>query len=296
MFHPRTNRDASANLELQLARQLREVNPAFDKTKVDFTPFKALRAKIDCLTVSGRPPFVKADLEGMQRSFVGTLSGRNDTPAVTIHDPALSDLQYLLDYYPKARIDYIEIAVDAFLPDGSNELYLLRQLKEQMRHCMAPHEHPDFTPQDRAYWDLAGKKRLADSVLREAPLTTVTYASRWKGLSMKLYLKTKDQRKSVPIISLRTELSMEVPDWSGLDFVADLPTLAVALRKYCSKVFFIGRGFKKSDSDGSKWNKFGAAPRQKKTTGLSIRPDTVANRKFGDALSILGRSLRRLKP
>ena len=233
----------------------------------------------------------------MIAEMAAKLSRPNNQPkVVTLHDPSVNDLQYLQEHYPDARVTYIEIAVDAFLPDGSNDLYLLRQLKEQIRHCIAPQEHKNFTRAERKFWNIPENRRSLDAASHAAPLTTVTYEARNNGLSLKLYLKTIDQGKPVPVYCLRAEFALKTtaPAWAGLSNVADLPAFTKNLRKHCSKAFCIGRGFKESDTDGHKWKQFGASWDLQKRKGLRIRTDGVANRKFGDALNNLSRSLKRL--
>jgi hypothetical protein len=275
---------------------LRTVHPSFDRTRVDLTQFQPLRAKIDCITIR-RPPvgISHAEIKAMQASIVGRLTRPNNQPnALTIHDPTLRCIRYLLANHPTDLVGNIEVAVDAHLPGGSNDLYLLRQLKEQFRHCVAPQRHTDFKRTSRNYWDLSKERHSPDAAANLAPLTTVTYKAKWTGMSVKLYLKTLDQSQRISQPYVRTELRMDVPSYAGLDHVADIPKFAKELRRYCASAFFIGNGFKDGDTGGAKWDKFGAAWSLDVGKGLVVRSDAVANRAFGDALNNLGRSLGRL--
>jgi len=76
--------------------------------------------------------------------------------------------------------------------------------------------------------------------------------------------------------------------------IADLPAFGQTLRSYASKAFFIGRGFKNDDADQPKWLKYGASWIISEDKGLTIQADAQANRRYGDALNDLGRSLQRL--
>ncbi|MEO8408422.1 MAG: hypothetical protein ABI476_08340, partial [Oxalobacteraceae bacterium] len=119
MYLPATHHDDGAALELKFAQQL------------------------DCITIDHSKKITSDAIKDIRAAMCGTVRRANNQPrSVTIHDPTVDDLQYLLDHYPTAHIGYIEIAVDAYLPQGSNDLYLLRQLKEQIRHCLAPQQHP----------------------------------------------------------------------------------------------------------------------------------------------------------
>lgn len=127
-------------------------------------------------------------------------------------------------------------------------------------------------------------------------MTTVEYIDRKSGCRLKVYIKTKDHQKVVAQPWVRTELTLSgaAPGWAGLDRMEDLPKFAIELRRYCASAFTIGHGFKKSDTDGSRWNKSGAAWAMKASKDLIVRRDAAVNRAFGDALSDLGRSLMRL--
>lgn len=298
-FLPKTDRDSSALLELQLAEQLRKLNPAFDVTRVDLSPFPTLRAKIDCLTISQQKGISGLELEQLRTVLSGTVARPNEQPRIaTIHDPSQADLKHLLAEYPSARIAYLEVAVDVFLPEGSNDLYLLRQLKEQLRHCIAPQKHSRFTDVKRLFWNSTRNQRSSDSAANPTPLTTVYYKSPKDGLSLKMYIKTLDQGIGVDRYYLRTELALSSTacEWAELDCVAALPAFGKKLRSYASKAFFIGSGFKVEPVDRKKWSKYGAVWAINESKGLEIQPDAQANRRFGDALNDLGRSLQRLAP
>lgn len=299
MLLPVSNLDDSARFEKSLAVQLDEIDPPVDLTRVDLSPFLPLKAKVDCITISWPPNITAAELAEMKTRMKDRLKLPEDPTAsrfIAIHDPVLDDFRYLIKHFPKCRIDYFEVAVDAHLPDGSNDLYLLRQLKEQIRHCVAPQMHVKFNHTKREFMDLASKRWSLDAAAHAAPLTTVRYSNRRSGFGLKIYVKTLDQGKSVGQPYVRTELSFDsvAPGWAGFEFVEDLPVFAKNLRKYCSPAFFIGCGFKSGDVDDVKWKNYGAAWVLKSDKGLRIRADTVVNRAFGDALNDLGRSLQRL--
>lgn len=299
MLLPASNLDDSAQFEKSLAVQLAEIDPPVDLTRVDLSPFRPLKAKVDCITISWPPNITATELDEMKTRMKDRLKLPEDPTGslfITVHDPILNDLRYLIKHFPKCRINYFEVAVDAHLPDGSNDLYLLRQLKEQIRHCVAPQMHAKFNHTKRVFMDLASQRRRLDASAHAAPLTTVSYYNRRSGFGLKIYVKTLDQGKSVGQPYLRTELSLDsaAPGWAGIYFVEDLPAFAKNLRTYCTPAFFIGCGFKNGDVDDAKWKNYGAAWILKSDKGLRIRADTVANRAFGDALNDLGRSLQRL--
>lgn len=291
--------DSSALFEKQLAAQLFNVAPYADLTRVDLKPFKPLRAKVDCIKIS-RPNEISPSLMSEMKAQVATRLKLSANPIgeafIAVQDPTLNDLRFLIKHFPKSHILHFEIAVDAFLPDGSNDLYLLRQLKEQIRHSLAPHAHPQFLTTTRKRWDLGAQRWSHDSAKKPAPLTTVHYVDKWTRTCLKIYIKTLDQRRLVKQPWLRTELTFSpaTPDWAGIDRMEDLHGFSSKLRKYCSSAFNIGCRFKNGDEDGSKWSKYGAAWSFKENKGMKVAPDAAVNRAFGDALNDLGRSLKRL--
>jgi hypothetical protein len=299
MLLPVSNLDDSALFEKALAMQLNEISPPVDLTQVDLSPFLPLKAKVDCITICWPPHITAAELAEMETQMKDRLQLPKDPTGsrfITIHDPVLDDFRYLIKHFPKCRIDYFEVAVDAHLPDGSNDMYLLRQLKEQIRHCIAPQAHVKFNHTKREYWNSALNRWSSDAVTHAAPLTTIHYEDRRSGFELKIYVKSLDQGESVGQPYIRTELSFNgaAPGWAGMEFVDELPNFAKNLRKYCSPAFFIGCGFKNGDVDDAKWKNYGAAWVLKSDKGLHIRADAVVNRAFGDALNNLGRSLQRL--
>lgn len=300
MPQPNSNLDESALFEKSLAEQLASLTPPVDLTRVNLTPFLRLHAKVDCISISW-PRRIKAEeLEEMATLMPGRLELPRDNHGssfITIHDPTLDDLRYLIAHFPKSHIDHFEVAVDAHLPPGSNDIYLLRQLKEQLRHCIAPQAHDHFKSAERRYFDLERVRWTRDATAQEAPLTTVEYIDRKSGCRLKIYIKSKDHRRPVKQRYLRTELTLSgaAPSWAGMDLMEDLPKFAKRLRKYCASAFTVGRGFKRGDPGGERWKKSGATWAINPSKGLAVQPDACVNRAFGDALSDLGRSLMRLE-
>lgn len=178
----------------------------------------------------------------------------------------MDDLCYLTTHFPDQTILRFEIAVDAYLPEGSNDLYLLRQLKEQMRHCLAPQIHSDIRkfyptvpPLKRKYFGLERNLFLTDTTKSQAPLTTIIWETDI-GQRVSLYIKTRDSGRDVPRYFLRIEVMMNqgACDDAGLRTLSDLPVFAKMLRKHAAPAFHVVSGFKRNDSDGSKWRAKGA--------------------------------------
>ena len=125
-----------------------------------------------------------------------TVCGDNRSTEMTLHDPSATDLRYVIGVDPLAPVYYMEIAVDACLPKGSNKIYLLRGLKEQVFHCLAPQVHKRFVNGKRKYWDTAAKRWLYCGALQGAPLTSFRYECKQNGIIVAGYLKTLDHPSS----------------------------------------------------------------------------------------------------
>ena len=287
--------DTSAEFESRLHERLYEANPNFDHTQVDLTAFCPPRAKIDCLTISKREGIPFSDVRSLQQQLTGKVARPNNQQRIaTIHDPSNADLRYLAKHYADAEITMIEIAVDVYLPQWSNDLYLLRGLKLQLRHCLAPQRHKNFIEPERKFFNLQNGYYSPDVISdKDSAPTTIKYFTRSRDHSLKLYLKTRDQDRSLTRPFLRTELRMDTPMWAGLGKASDFCDFGRNLRKYCSDVFSIGKSFNLDDIAGTKWAKYGASWDLKGNKKLQVRPNSSANKMFGDALSELGRGIVR---
>ncbi|MCG2583510.1 hypothetical protein [Massilia sp. TS11] len=288
--------DDSAAFELRLAEQLVRDLPDFDRTQVDLTPFLSPRAKIDVLDLQRPGGLDSATRTTLKAKLEGTVKGRNDIPnAVSIHDPTARDLRYLMQFHGRDHVAKVEIAIDVFLPPESNDIYLLRGLKEQLHHCLAPHVHPGFGGgAKRKYFDLDKGAYTVASASRAAPLTTILYNSCSRlGFDLKVYLKTIDQGKPIARYFLRIELTLEVPAHVGLDTIADIAKFGKDLRKSCGKAFFVGKGYKGKPSE--MWSQRGAAWSMRTPKDLTLQANPLVNRAFGNALSDLGKKLSGLE-
>ena len=86
---------------------------------------------------------------------------------------------------------------------------------------------------------------------------------------------------------------MNSPMWAGFGTANDLYDFGRNLHKYCSYAFSIGKSFNLDDNAGTKWAKCGASWDLKGNKKLQVRPNSAANKVFGDALSELGRGIVR---
>lgn len=292
--------DDSGLYELRLSELLREREPDLDITRVDLSPFEPPKAKIDCIKLGWPYDAEVKVLEEMGRLMEGRVKFPNDVRGeafLAIQDPTLDDLRFIQKHFPDTDVRHIEVAVDFRLPTGSNDQYLLRRLKEQLRHCLAPHEHPEFVQPERVYFDTALNHWRQDAAANDCPYTTIRYESR-SGMSMKIYIKTKDQKLYVPEPFVRLELTLRSSAivYAGLNHVRDFPIFVHGIRKFCMKAFSIGKSFKSNDPDGEKWKNKGAVWSFKPSKRLAVKGDVGVQKAIGCALNELRRSLKRALP
>jgi hypothetical protein len=281
--------------------------------QVDFKPFLPLKAKIDCIVYTckesdRRKGQVKLIQEKMKGGHVVTTHARKywyvrGRHWLAVHDPSSRDLQYLVERFWDMKILYIEFAVDAHLPPGSNDLYLLEYLKAQLRHCLYPQDYAHLSKAKRKYFNLGLKRYRTDGLGTPLPEAQIIWEQPDVYDQLGLYIKTKDQKKPVgqPWVRMEARLEFNGLHKAGLGRVGMLPHFAENLRTYLAPMFLVACGFKNADDlvklrgvSSDPWKKWGA---QWNANGVPrLEPDTDAKMRIGDALNELRRSLKRLTP
>lgn len=282
-------------------------------TKVDFTPFLPLKAKIDridfyCRESDLEPGAFEKFREQIKDGHLVRPKGRKwirypGAPWLSVNDPSLRDLHYLTDRFYEARVFRFEVAVDARLPPGANDLKPLYDLKAQLRHSMFPQEHSRLPLARRKYYDLLKERFHGDGLGTEQPKGQIIWEAPGQDDKMALYIKEKDRDNYVPQPWVRMESRLIGSGCSsaGLRCLGMLPNFADQLRTYVSDMFFVADGFKNAAEIAvghgipkDPWSKWGAQWTAKGRARLN--PDNDANRLIGLALNNLRTSLIQLKP
>lgn len=281
-----------------------------DHTKVDFTPFKRLKAKIDAITFTchehdtkpGRVASLRRQIQDGTLSIPSSRYGKSryGRPCLAIHDPSLRDLKVLIETFWNSKIMRIEFAIDAKLPDGSNDLWRLDELKEQLRHCLFPQRHQRLRKALRKHFVKASNRYRKDALGSPMPDTQIIWESPECSDQMALYVKTINDGQSVgqPWVRMEARLQDSGPAKAGLDRLGMLPHFAKNLRAYLAPMFSIAAGYKKAESIGGRgippdpWYRWGA---QWTCQGqVKLQPDSEANILVGTALNELRDSLARI--
>ena len=237
---------------------------------------------------------------------------------LTIHDPFLQDLQFLIDDQPNTEILSLEIALDFTLKDGSNDPVRLVELHSWLKVCLYPQRHTRMQGGYRKYYDASDKSIKLDAIKTRSSNRTVYWQNSSHYDQVRLYIKTLDNGKSIGRHSVRLEITLSRGGCqrAKVQRVGLFPIFAKNMRRYLSPFLNVAKGIKpevkrirsknpvKLDIAASKavkeqaraernWKCYGAA--WAANHDYRIIPDTDTNRLIGSGLKGLQDSLRKLK-
>ena len=283
--------------------------------------FATPKAKIDFITL--RIPS-SLDIDGAYLLHKA-VKGRIEVPGkhwgnwFTIHDPAIKDLQYLLDHHPECEIQGFEFAIDFKLADGSSDKARLVELHNWLTKRLFPQrdERMELVGR-RKYYDLRLKKVLPDALKTKNKEETTYWTNNTGFEQIRLYIKTEDNHKPLEhhFVRLEATLSRGGCQNAGISHVSELPCFANGMRRELSKFFYVAAGIKpnlkrsrsstptkvviaaeKAKKEMSRvelaWETMGAAWAAKH--GYSTIPDAPTNRRIGIALKELREGMMSLK-
>lgn len=213
-----------------------------------------LAAKIDFITIAfPRGIRTNADALRLGSSIRGRVEvakrWRDDRDDwITIHDPHRDDLQYLLNNYPEAEILTLEVAVDFFLKDGTNDLERLQAAHRHLTVNLVPafpqkfHRSPSGV-QRKIYKD--GK--ISRDTMKTSSSGMSTYwtdACQWE--QVRAYVKTLDNKHPIDRHSARIEVTLDRGgcQTAGVNRVCLLPSFAKKIRSGLSPFFRVAAGIK----------------------------------------------------
>jgi hypothetical protein len=283
-------------------------------TKVDFRAFPIIKAKIDRIDFrvpdeNRKPRLVAKHQEHLTGKLV-LPKGKQPSDArgrgLAIHDPTLADLQYLTNHFHDAAMLRFELAVDAHLPKGSNELWRLAILKAQLRHCLFPQSHMSMACANRKYFNLECRlfKRDGLGTAVNDNMAQIIWESPDVENKLGLYIKEVDQGAAVmhPHVRIEARLFGNGLGELGFQRLGMLAAVAPRLRTLCVDMFYVADGFKNNAEVAigrgvvkNPWEKWGAQWKVKQPKAL-LRPDRDANERIGLALNNLRTELLKLEP
>lgn len=279
-------------------------------TRVDFSRFRSVRAKIDQIVFSCSAHDLSTSELKLTRK--GITQGVLQHPrrkrwadfgtALAIHDPSLSDLQFLIDRFPKSRLYRLEVAVDANLEHGANDLQPLRELKAQLRHCLFPQRHLQLASASRKKYELAKKRYKTDALGTPLPDTQIIWEKSYGSDQVAVYIKETDEHIDIvqPWVRIEARFFAAGCANAGIDCFGKLPLVAHDLRTFVAPAMFVAQGFANNEEIAKgrgitkrPWDLWGA----QWTAGgrAKLCPDAEANKVIGQALNDLRRSLAGLR-
>ena len=214
--------------------------------------FRKPKASIDFIKIE--IPQSLYESNALCREFERVIKGRIQLPKgkvkdwITIHDPKTSDLQWLLDNLPEAKILAIEVAIDFTLQDGSNNPDQLEALHEWLKTRLFPQRHATMEAVGkRKYYDARSGKIQPDTLATKSGNETVYWTNPKGYEQVRLYIKTLDNNeplKGQHSVRIEPTLFGGGSQNAGLYRVAELPQFAEMLRRYLSKFVYVAKGIK----------------------------------------------------
>ncbi len=146
------------------------------------------KAKIDFITLA-LPSSIKSPIDALH--FEKNIESRGNSINVstkwrgpqdewiTIHDPSLQTLQFLLDEYCNIRILSLEIALDFKLNDGSNDPVRLRELHSWLKTSLFPQRHELMQTGRRKFYEKSSNKIKRDTLETSSSDKTIYWTDSW---------------------------------------------------------------------------------------------------------------------
>ncbi|MBU1264040.1 MAG: hypothetical protein KJ946_05395 [Gammaproteobacteria bacterium] len=211
----------------------------------DFSP----KAKIDFITLH-LPADLKTGADAYR--FTGTIRGRIEAPKrtsgqwLTIHDPHRNDLQYLIDHYPDAEILMLEVAIDLFLKDGTNDPEQLQAAHRYLTINLFPQAHQRFAGRARRKIYTDNGQIRPDTMKTGSGGKSVYWVNANAWEQVRLYIKTLDNKRPIDRHSVRLEITFNRGGCqkAGINRVCLLPMFAKKARRYLSPFFNVAMGIK----------------------------------------------------
>lgn len=211
------------------------------------------KAKIDFITLR-LPACIRYGADALR--FSERISGRITAPkawrgskddCLTIHDPTRADLQFLIDEHHDTEILALEVAVDFFLKDGSNDPARLRALHAWLTTRLFPQRHDRMKGKGRRkYYDEADGTIKTDNLKTRSTDKTVYWTAPDGFEQVRLYIKDSDDKRPIDRHCVRIEVTLHRGgcQYADVHRVGLLPHFADNLRRYLSPFFNIATGIK----------------------------------------------------
>lgn len=240
----------------------------------------------------------------------------------TIHDPSLEAIQFLIDEYPDTTTHTLEIAIDFFLKDGSNDPIRLAALHNSLKRRLYPQRHERMQKGYRKFYEESDNSIQRDTLETRSSDKSIYWADSSGWEQVRLYIKTKTivDGKSIPIT--RHSVRLEITLFAGgcqrakVHQIGLIPDFAVRMRRYLFPFLNVAKGIKpqikrtrtknptkaqlaEKEAERERkrverhWNRYGAAWAARH--GYKIVPDADTNRLIGGGLKGLQDDLKRLK-
>ncbi len=284
------------------------------------------KAKIDFITLA-LPASIKSEIDVFHFTKriknpdsikVSTKWRGQQDDWLSIHDPVLQDLQFLIDEYCNTEVLSLEIAIDFMLKDGSNDRERLEELHSWLKIALFPQRHELMRTGRRKFYEQRNNSVKLDTLKTRSSNKSIYWADSNSRERIRLYIKTIDNKKPIERHCVRLEVTLLRGGCqrAKLFWIGNLLRFFKGMRPYLSPFLNVGKGIKpeikrtrsknsakahKAASNATKeqsrverhWNRYGAAWAAKHS--YRIIPDADTNRLIGSGLGRLKDSLGKLK-
>jgi hypothetical protein len=240
---------------------------------------------------------------------------------LSIHDATPETIAYLVSEHGNHRVRDIEISLDYFLKDGTNDPARLLELHRYLVHCLCPGH--DLIRKTYLPTGPNSGHYARDGLETKNCGTSVIWEHFYKGFKIRLYIKTADNKKPIERHCVRLEINLDHvelektynPDdgesrlfrigEDGPFRVHMLPRLFRALRRYLTGFLYVADGIvpklQRTRAVGQKaerieransrkvrkvedcWRRYGAAWASRHD--YRVKPNIDANDEIGRALT-----------
>lgn len=248
---------------------------------------------------------------------------------LTIHDATPATIAYLVTEHGNHRVRDIEISLDYFLKDGSNDPHRLLAMHRYLVHCLFPGHgliRKTFLQTGANFG-----RYVRDGLETKNRGSSVIWEHAYKGFKIRLYVKTMDNKKAIERHSVRLEINLDQielektfnPDdgearpfrigEDGPFRLHMLPRLFRAARRYLTNFLYVAESIvpklQRTRASGQKakrigssnkrevfrvehsWQRYGAAWASRHA--YRVRPNVAANDDIGRSLTELRRQIER---
>jgi hypothetical protein len=223
--------------------------------------FERPKAKIDYIKIDvplsiWNNPALAPDFEKELLKYGGNIKysderrGRDDDIRITIHDPSVEGIQFLINEYPETKVFGLEIALDFVLKDGTNDFSRLLELHSWLKISLFPQRHERMRRGYRKFYEESNNSIRRDTLETRSSDKTIYWTDSSGCEQVRLYIKTKTIEDGKPIPITRHSVRLEITLFGGgcqrakVHQIGLIPDFSIRMRRYLSPFLNVAKGIK----------------------------------------------------